>query len=424
MKKIFIIIVILLAAIGISYGAVKERFGSTKRSSQPQPETIVSEEKRLPNSLPELAGALVKVSWGKIDFLFSTSIVPMLASDSPAREETMSVHKDWLPGPCSQAPHSLVGSRYFVHLDRMPDSDLISLKTFDIERRLILSPIVLASVPSTSQSGRSLTATIADFTVNHETVTVIYVVRRSIWFDSPDPGGVVGEDSRAELWRVRVSERKPERIATFKPERLKVEDNPYTFDLPMRAFDFGDDYLIQWQQRVELVSKSTLKRTLLYEGPGVFEVSIAPASGEAILAVKHYDQDNSKMQLFRVSSEDQKLTEVVVAPVGFEKILWHPSRSLVATTTDRLGELVQINLDSHDVKKFTVDKDRSISLYSWMPDGRLLIGRMSSADEPRDESPETDLNYKTIVGMWDPTTSVFEQLHNFRTPLFLGMLSD
>lgn len=424
MKKTSIIIVILLTAISISYGAVKERFGSTKRESQPQLETIISEEKRLLNSLPELAGSLVKVSWGKTDLLFSTSIVPMLASGSPAREETMSVHKDWLPGPCSQAPHSLVGSRYFVHLDRMPNSALISLKTFDIGRRLILNPIVLTSDSSTNDSNDSLSDSIVDFTVNNNTIEVSYIVRRGVWFDSPDPGGVVGEDSRAELWRVRVPEGNPERIAIFKPERLKVEDSPYTFDLPIRAFDFGDDYLIQWQQHVELVSKSTLKRTLLYEGPGVFEVSIAPAGGEAVLAVKHYDQDDSTMQLFRISSEDQKLTEVVAAPIGYEKILWHPSRALVVTTTDRLGELVQIDLDSHDVKKFMVDRNRSVSLYNWVPDGRLLIGRIPSSDEPRDESPETDFNYKTIVGIWDPTTRVFEQLRNFRTPLFLGVLSD
>lgn len=420
MKKTVILSTVVVLAVAISYFLYLKNFRSTFTNTSNQIKD--SNQQALPNELPEGQGALVSVKLGSVDFLFASSIVPMLKDFSPASAKVLSKNKFWLPGPCSQSPHRVVGDRYFIHLNS-PNQERSTplLQIFDLKERRLLEPVELYPAYSgiSNPDGTLVTDAIADFSVDENTDIVYYVVRHKVFFDSPDRAGTATKDSSADLFKVRLPTGRPEKIVSFdavKTDRPPEHGIPY--DIPIVTYKQGPRFLVKWLTRIESMDEQTLKRTEIARSGMVdgFDVHVDPNGNQALLLeIQRINEPTTTMNVYElVGTERRKLT--TTAP--YYQVLWSPDRTEVILKAG-LSEAVILRFSDGKLTPFNTSYGKSLEPLVLLSTTEALVQIPSEGREV--ELPVTEDNYNIPLAIFNLTTNDLKYLNNHRSPLYLGL---
>lgn len=408
--------------------------------------------KTLPNILQENEGSLILVTHGGQKLLFSSSISPMLRPGSPASEEVLSIDSDWLPGPCSQMPHALLGNEYFVHLERaleVPEQyekAQWTLQIFDLAKRKKLTSIDLADADTvyterTEWGPIAETTIIPSLTVDAQHKKVLMVLRKNV--DQLDPGhGTPKEISTAEIWSVQVPDGAKELLFTVTPEAL-ANNEFEKLQLPYDVLPIGDDFFLLWPQRVERVDGASKERTVLLsreDSTWTYSATRSPDGSRLII----FDGNETpgevgfafgKTTVYELRAGEQELTRITdLSGVHFASTVYGSSFASWNSTGDELlllqqGEqagIVRLNLAARKFFEYEVPKEailnETLTFSHWLPSGKVLIKwyDVEGSNNP-EELPQTEVNYLEPIGLWDLEKNTVTKLGNYRNELFLGV---
>lgn len=421
MKKTVILSMVVVLAGAISYFLYFKNFRSTFSNTNNQ--ITNSKQLALPNELAEGQGALVSVKLGSVNFLFASSIIPILKDFSPASAKVLSKDKFWLPGPCSQSSHLVVADRYFIHLD-FPNQEYSTprLQMFDLKANQLLEPLELYADYSgvSKPEGTSMGDAIAEFSVDQTTDTAYYVVRHQVVFESPDRAGTATKDSSADLFRVQLPAGRPEKIVSF--DVIKTDRPPeqgILYDIPIVAYKQGPRFLVKWLTRIESMDEQSFKRTEIARSGTVdsSDINVDPNGNQALLfETQGINEPTTTMNVYKlVGTERKKLTTTV----PYYQVIWSPDRTEVILKAG-LSEAVILRLSDGKLTPFHTSFGKSLEPLALLSTTEALVQIPSEGREV--EQPVTEDNYNVPLAVFNLTTKDIKYLNNHRSPLYLGYL--
>lgn len=388
--------------------------------------------KKLPNTLSAGQATIEKISIGGYSFLVASSIRPVLRTGSAATSSPVTVKNNWVDqfsGVLDNTAHSFAG-KYLLSLRR--DGKSLFLDVLDFASRQPLAPILLGTLASTTNAEIvTMGDAVVDIAVQPSDQSVTYVIRRNIAFETPEPGGTVRADSSAEVWTVTVPVGQPKRIASIRPLFLDPPSGtaPARYDLPIRSYKFGDNYLLEYSSGVSVYNvKGSSVTSLDNEGNnGFVRLSVSPSGNKAIL---YTYRDRSTLQQTAFESRayvlDNQLTPTSFSFPADEivsTIRWSPQEdfALLYLNSEKTLHLDLVNRNITTLKKPGADTAQIVAIHDMLTETTALIG-LRDSQAPLDEIPTLDPNELIDMAIWNFQTNIITKVGNYRNPLYIGRL--
>ncbi|MEK7637604.1 MAG: hypothetical protein AAB402_04450 [Patescibacteria group bacterium] len=387
-----------------------------------------STTKTLPNTLLETQASIEKISLNGLSFLVASSIHPVLRPGAEASAETIAVKDGWtnqFAGVMGNVSHMYPGSDL---LSLRRDGTRLYLDRINIKTKNNLPSIVLGILSDSTNTDESRTVDeVKDFSINTDTRTISYVIRRKILYN--DPIGIVQPDSTAEIWSFTYPDQPPQKITTLQPLDIgkSLASNTEEYDLPEQAYLQQGQFVLQYGAGLAQFNPATKKLIMIdTEGWNSFiRYSASPTGKYGVLYV-YRDHSTSEKTAYEnhiyVLDTTFALKEVAY-PVDdtVSTMSWSPQEDFVVLGFN-LGEIASVNIGIKQLKQLKLPQTTSgrvVDLYDVLSENTILIGKQD-ANGQLDEVPTYDPNGLTQMVVWNYSSNTLTQVGNYRTPQYIG----
>ncbi|MFA6512440.1 MAG: hypothetical protein WCV86_04950 [Patescibacteria group bacterium] len=439
-----IIAVVTLGIFMMSFTRTEE--GNNTTTNQTQRVNAAETTKRIPNTLFENEGALVKVNFKGEDYLFATSVYNMLRPGSTGSEELILQGEEWQPilysslhandvlfpgGPLlrfdqrtQEISETVSRDEYFLRVYNIENGNLENTISYHTGDTILTSGVEIeGDVKYTNVSSDYL----VDFAVDASNKKIYMLVAidgssGALWGDSTS-------ESSVEIIEVDVVNGTAESIVSFTSEKATLvhEDEADTWLLPTEIHYVEGAVLLTWRNKLERVDLLTGNRQDIlsltqedWDANRQLSVESNPTGTAAIIfdSVGYMtNEEESSIRLFNAADRTLSVIGPLSADIVQQHPIWNDSGTQMVTTSNTSSTIYQISLENNTLT--SLDNMVVERVYDWLPSGELLVSIFDVYEDP-DEIPETDSNYRSQFYLYNLETGLGASLGNYRSPHYFG----